>query len=296
MGHILHTRAFLSYHRDRFEDASLALRDERGRLVGVLPAAREGDDLVGSHPGATFGGIVHDGRLGGAAMVDAMALVAEHYAQRGFRRMRYAPVPHIYHRRPSEDDVYALFRLGAARVRCNLACTVDLAAGTRLSARRRRGMSKARREGVEVSEGSDLVEELWPVVERNLAERHGARPVHDVSEMRLLVDRFPDQIAVVLGRRGGEPVAGVVLFDAPRVSHAQYIASSPVGRDAAALDAVFGHCLTRAAERGMRFFDFGSSTHEGGHTLNASLYAFKAEFGGGGVAYEHFELDLNAAR
>src|SRR6476469_2912683 len=101
MGHMLHTRAFLSYHGDRFEDASLALHDERGRLVGVLPAAREAADLVGTHPGATFGGIVHDGSLGGAAMVDAMALVAEHYAQRGFRRMRYAPVPHIYHLRPS---------------------------------------------------------------------------------------------------------------------------------------------------------------------------------------------------
>src|SRR4051812_36482494 len=105
MGHMLHTRAFLGYHGERFEDASLALRDERGRLVGVLPAAREGDDLVGSHPGATFGGIVHDGGLAGAAMVDAMELVAEQYATRGFRRMRYAPVPHIYHRQPSEEDV-----------------------------------------------------------------------------------------------------------------------------------------------------------------------------------------------
>ena len=296
MGHMLHTRAFLSYHGDRFEDASLALRDERGRLVGVLPAARDGADLVASHPGATFGGIVHDGGLTGAAMVDAMALVAEHYATLGFRRMRYAPVPHIYHRQPSADDVYALFRLGARRVRCNLTCAVDVAADVQRSSRRRRGLSKALREGVEMVEGSELVEALWPVIERNLAERHGARPVHDASEMRLLVDRFADQIAVVLARRGGEPVAGVVLFDTPRVSHAQYIASSPVGRDVAALDAVFDHCLTRAAERGTRFFDFGSSTHEGGHSLNANLYRFKAEFGGGGVAYEHYELDLTGAR
>jgi hypothetical protein len=264
--------------------------------VGVLPAAREGDDLVGSHPGTTFGGIVHDGALTGATMVDAMELVVEEYAARGFRRMRYAPIPHIYHRQPSEDDVYALFRLGARRARCNLACAVDLAVEARRAARRRRGLSKARREGVEVIEGAELVEELWPVVERNLAERHGARPVHEASEMRLLVDRFPGEIAIVLARRGAEAVAGVVLFDTPRVSHAQYIASSPVGRDVAALDAVFDFCLARAAERGVRFFDFGSSTHEGGRTLNESLYRFKAEFGGGGVAYDHYELDLTAGR
>src|SRR3954466_2118849 len=295
IGHMLHTRAFLSYHGDRFEDASLALRDDRGRLVGVLPAARDGEDLVASHPGATFGGIVHAGVLTGPAMVDAMALVAEHYARRGFRHMRYAPVPHIYHRQPSEDDVYALFRLGARRVRCNLACAVDLATDVARSGRRRRGLAKAHREGVEVIEGEELVEDLWPVVERNLAERHGVRPVHSVEEMRLLVDRFPGEIAVALARRDGEAVAGVVLFDTPRVSHAQYIASIPLGREVAALDAVFEHCIARAAERGARFFDFGSSTDKGGSVMNDGLHRFKAEFGGGGVAYEHYELDLTTS-
>src|SRR6266480_2548747 len=94
MGTMLHTRAFLSYHGDRFEDASLALLDGRERLVGVLPAARGGEALVVSHPGATFAGIVHDGSLAGAAMLEAMGSVARHYASRGFDRLRYAPVPH----------------------------------------------------------------------------------------------------------------------------------------------------------------------------------------------------------
>ena len=30
--------------------------------------------------------------------------------------------------------------------------------------------------------------------------------------------------------------------------------------------------------------------------LNEGLYEFKAEFGGGGVAYEQYELDLTAGR
>jgi Acetyltransferase (GNAT) domain len=292
MGHMLHTRAFLSYHGDRFEDASLMLRDGRGRLVGVFPAARAGNALVASHPGATFGGIVHDGGLAGAAMLDAIGALMEHYGRLGYERLRYAPVPYIYHRQPSEDDVYALFRLGAERVRCNLACAVDLEAGVDRSARRRRGLSKARREGVEVVEGPELVEELWPVLETNLAERYDVRPVHEVEEMRLLVDRFPDEIAVLLGRHDGAAVAGVVLFDSLRVSHAQYIASSDAGRELRALDAVFDRVLTRAAERGARYFDFGTSSRDGGHLLNTGLYEFKASFGGGGVAYEHYELDL----
>jgi hypothetical protein len=292
MGTFLHTRAFLGYHGDRFDDASVVLRDDGGRLLGVLPAAGAGAGEVGSHPGATFGGIVHDGSLGGPAMIEALAAVADHYRSQGFERLRYAPVPHIYHRRPGGDDLYALFRLGAERVRCDLSCAVDLEDGPRLSSRRRRGLAKARRQGVEVAEGPELVEELWPVVEANLAERYDARPVHGVEEMRMLADLFPREIVVVIARLSGVPVAGAVLFENPRVSHAQYIASLAAGQEAGALDAVFDHCLTRAGDRGARYFDFGTSNREAGRVLNEGLHEFKAQFGGGGVAYEHYELDL----
>lgn len=292
MGTFLHTRAFLGHHGDRFEDASLVLRDDGERLLGVLPAAASGEGVVASHPGATFGGIVHDGSLGGPAMLEALATVKDHYRTRGFERLRYAPVPHIYHRLPCGDDLYGLFRLGAERVRCDLSCSVDLEDGPRLSSRRRRGLSKAHRLGVEVAQGPELVEELWTVVEANLAERHGARPLHSVEEMKLLIGLLPGEIEVVAARLRGEVVAGVVLFDSTRVSHAQYIASVPAGQEAGALDAVFDHCLAQAGERGARFFDFGTSNREGGRVLNDGLYEFKAQFGGGGVAYEHYELDL----
>jgi hypothetical protein len=298
MGTLLHTRRFLGYHGDRFEDASLTLRDDRDQLVGVLPAAIDrGDErLVVSHPGATFGGLVHDGSLAGPAMLDALAALARHYGDRGFDRFRYAAVPFIYHRQPSEDDLYALFRHGAERVRCDLSCAVDLEEGPpRRSSRRRRGLAKAEREGVEVAEGPELVDDLWPVVEANLGERHGARPVHSHGEMRDLLERFPDRIAVVVARHAGEPVAGVVLFDGPRVSHAQYIASSEAGNAVAALDAVFDHCLARAAGQGARYFDLGTSNRDEGRVLNDGLYGFKSQFGGGGVAYEHYELDLRTA-
>jgi hypothetical protein len=294
MGTILHTRAFLGYHGDRFEDASVLLRDGEGHLVGVVPAAVDpgGRHRVASHPGATFGGVVHGGSLRGAAMLEALATVCGHYRSHGFERLGYAPVPAIYHRQPGQDDLYALFRLGAERVRCDLSCAVDLDTGSRLSSRRRRGLAKARRAGVEVVEGPELVEELWPVIETNLRERHGARPVHTAAEMRALVDHFPSQIVVAIARLRDDPVAGVVVFESERVSKAQYIASVAEGTAVGALDAVFDHCLERSAGRGARFFDFGTSNREAGRVLNEGLYGFKSQFGGGGVAHEFYELDL----
>jgi hypothetical protein len=228
-------------------------------------------------------------------MIQALTAVARDLRGRGFERLGYAPVPWIYHRRPSADDLYALFRLGAERESCDLACAIDLAEPQSLSSRRKRGLAKARRAGLEVARGTDLIDELWPVVEENLAKRHGARPVHSAAEMRHLAELFPDEIVVAVARREGEPLAGVVLFLSPRVVHAQYIASTEAGNDAAALDLVFDDCIARARGRGARFFDFGTSNREQGRVLNDGLYEFKRQFGGGGVAYERYELDLTTA-
>jgi hypothetical protein len=58
---------------------------------------------------------------------------------------------------------------------------------------------------------------------------------------------------------------------------------------------VFDHCLARAREHGRRHFDLGTSNRNSGLVLNDGLYDFKAQFGGGGVAYEFYELDLRTA-
>jgi hypothetical protein len=290
----LHTRRFLGYHGGRFEDASLLVEDESGRLVGLLPAAVDPGEAsrVVSHPGVTFGGLVHDGALRGEAMIGALEEVARHYAGRGFRSLVYKAVPYIYQLAPSGDDLYALFRLGAARRRCDLSCAIDLAARPAPSARRRRGLKKAQKAGVEVAEGERHAAALWEVLAENLRRKYGASPVHTLDEIGLIHSLFPEAVSFVVALVGGEVVAGVVLFSGPRVVHVQYVASGEAGYDASALDAVFEECIRRAAERGARFFDFGTSNEDGGRRLNAGLYQFKSEFGGGGVAYESYELGL----
>jgi hypothetical protein len=293
MATFLHSRRFLSYHGDRFADQSLLLRDSRSRLIGVFPAAIDTDEgRVVSHPGITYGGVVHRGRVSGRAMTTAIAAIRDHYRRRGFRALRYKVVPSIYHQRPSADDVYALVNLGAQLYRCDLSCAIDLADRRERSERRRRGERKAVRHSVTVAEGSKDLDALWRILEENLAREHGVPPTHTVDEMRLLCSLFPDAISVITARLDAEVIAGVVLFETSRVLHAQYIASSLAGREVAALDAVLEHCIDRAAVSGTRFFDFGISTEEEGRVLNAGLYKFKSEFGGGGVVHEFFELEL----
>lgn len=294
MGTFLHTRNFLSYHGDRFQDQSLLIEDARNGIVGVFPAAREPTDpmTVSSHPGITYGGMVHRGELRGESMIRGLRLVADHFASAGYRKLRYKAVPHIYQCKPSQDDLYALFRLGAMRSRCELSCTIDLSATRSTSGRRRRGQSKARRAGVKVEIGSARFEDFWQVLSDNLLSRHGTAPVHSLDEILLLHRRFPDAIHLATGLLDGHVVAGVMLFDSAMVSHAQYIASSEEGRSLSALDLVFEDCIERAAILGKRYFDFGISNTDGGLSLNSGLHSYKCEFGGGGTVHELYEVAL----
>jgi hypothetical protein len=294
MGTLLHTRRFLSYHGDRFRDLSLALVDESERLLAIFPAAADpGDErCVVSHPGATYGGIVHDGRLRGGRMIEALETISGHYAGEGFDRLRYKAIPHIYHRVPAGDDLYALFRLGARLYRCDLSCSIPLGERRTPSDRRRRSLKKALKAGVEVSRGAGFISPLWRVLEDNLAREHGARPVHSEEEIRRLHAFFPDEIEFVVALVDGEVAAGAVLFVTPTVMHAQYIASTALGYQMSALDPVFESCIEDAGARGLRYFDFGTSNEREGRHLNEGLFQFKSEFGGGGVPHEYYELDL----
>lgn len=290
---LLHTRKFLSYHGDRFEDASLLIYEE-DRLLGVLPAARASQEahLVVSHPGATYGGIVHDGRLIGGKMIAAFEAVSAYYRQQqGFSTFLYKALPYGYALVPGQDDLYALFRLDAVRVRCDLTSCIDLSHQRPLSERRRRSLKKAQK-SVAVDDAPGSLPELWDVLTDNLARRHGARPVHTLEEITLLAGRFPDDIALRCARHEGRLVAGILLFLSRNVWHAQYIASSEEGYDLAALDAVFNTAIEDARNAGARYFSFGSSNEQSGRILNEGLYAFKSEFGGGGMAHEFYELTL----
>ena len=192
---------------------------------------------------------------------------------------------------PAQDDLYALFRLGAQRIRCDLSCTIDLTNRQPLSERRRRGLKKALKT-VTLSSDPALLDELWAVIAQNLLRKHDANPVHSLAELTLLKERFPQQITIHCALVDGHVEAGVVFFNSPSIWHAQYIAASEIAYNVSALDAVFDAAINKAQQADARYFDFGTSNEDGGKVLNDGLYRFKSEFGGGGVAHELWEIEI----
>lgn len=293
-GTFLHTRRFLSYHGGRFSDKSLIIEDEKKHIVGVFPAALnpEASDCVVSHPGITYGSIVHAGDLRGARMLEALEQICDFYRQTNITTLIYKAVPYIYHRVPASDDLYALFRLSAVRYRCDLSASINLYNRNKLSQRRIRSLSKAQKNKVFIDDLNEDCREFWSVLQDNLVRKHNMRPVHSLDEISFLHSMFPYNIQFVVGKLDGVVVAGVVLFKTQNVIHAQYIASSQRGQEVSALDAVFDRCINLSKLSGVHYFNFGVSTENSGQYLNDGLHQFKTEFGGGGVVHEFYKIAL----
>jgi Acetyltransferase (GNAT) domain len=293
-GTFLHTRRYLSCVAAGFADASLAIENAKGRLVGVVPAAVHASDptMVESHPVLPFGGIVHVGELIGEGMLAALEAVADRYYHDGWRTLRYKPVPHVYHRVPAADDLYALFRVQAVRSRCDVASVVDLVDRRPPSARRARSLRKAQRAGVEVTRGPEYVDALWSVIAGRLADKFDAEPLHDARALTRVQTLFGDRVECVVGLLEEDVVAGVLLFLMGVCDHAQYIAADDRGYRTAALDAVLSDCLAAGEQRGTRYFSLGNSTLYGGRVFNETLFAYKSGFGAGAVVHECYDLAL----
>ena len=149
----------------------------------------------------------------------------------------------------------------------------------------------AQRADVVVGE-SDQWEAYWQLLTDVLVERHEARPVHSIDEMRLLHSRFPDNIVLYTATVGDRLMAGVVVYYTETVAHSQYIAASVEGRDCHALTMLFEHLKGEAIARGCRYLDFGISTEEHGRVLNHGLVQQKSRLGGRATVTQVLALDI----
>lgn len=294
-GTFLHSRRYLSYHGSRFKDVSLLIYDAKNHLVGILPAAVSPLDSaeVVSHPGITYGGLLHNHHLQGAGILSSFEKILDQYRALGFKGFLYKAIPRVYHLIPSEDDLYALFRLGAERVRCDLSSAVDLKQRhAKISRSLRNSLKNARRNDIRVEYGMANLEGFWEVLSGKLSRRHGVSPVHTVEEMLELASKFPNKIELAVGFYNSKVVAGTVLFKTRLSTHAQYGACNEEGSETGALDYVIENCITNALNENKRYFNFGISNEQEGTILNEGLHQFKMKFGGGGIVHEFYRIKL----
>jgi len=211
--------------------------------------------------------------------------------QQGIRRVVYKPAPWIYHTMPAEEDLYAIVEACQARLTGRkVSAAVALGNPAKWQRDRRYAANKAERNGL-ATEWSNDWPTFWQMLERHLAEKYDAHPVHTLQEMQLLASRFPENIRLYAARLAGEMVGGTVVYLTREVAHTQYIASTEEGRRAHAIDLIFRRLMSDELPNA-RYFDFGTSMNPDGHSLCQSLIYQKEGFGGRAVCYDTYEWEL----
>lgn len=286
-GLFMFERDFMDYHSDRFHDHSLMLIDDAEKLLAVLPANVKGDTLY-SHQGLTFGSFVTNTAMRTSTMLDAFSMLKTHMIENGLKALIYKAIPHIYHRQPAQEDLYALYRMNAQLIRVDVTTTVNMKDRISFSDLRKRGAKKATKAGVVFAESRDY-SAYMALLGQTLAERHEAKPVHSADEINLLASRFPERIRLFVATKDAEMLAGTIVFEYDQLVHAQYIAASSAGRELGALDLVFVELIENVFKNKL-YFDFGISTEDAGRTLNSGLINQKEGFGGRAVCHQFYEM------
>ncbi|MFV8379717.1 GNAT family N-acetyltransferase [Flavobacterium sp. LB3R33] len=281
-------RDFMEYHKDRFEDFSLMVFEDK-KLVAVLPANKVGA-IVYSHQGLTYGGLVCNEQSKLTTVINAFRSVLLFLNENKVEKLHVKTIPSIYHTKPSEEIQYALFLAEAKLVRRDSLSVIDLSQKNNFSKIRKRGIQKGILSGLIIKE-EEVFESFWnEILIPNLNERHDAEPVHSIAEMNLLKNNFPQNIRQFNVYFNDKIVAGTTVFESETVAHCQYISKYEQDENLGSLDFLY-HFLITEVFADKRFFDFGISNEDQGRKLNEGLSYWKESFGASAIVHDFYEVE-----
>ncbi|MFC6876156.1 GNAT family N-acetyltransferase [Flavobacterium myungsuense] len=281
-------RSFMEYHSHKFVDFSLMIY-RKGKLDAVIPGNIE-NNIFYSHQGLTYGGLITSLHSKTIDVINYFNSINIFLKKNGLKQVIYKSIPYIYHKLPSQEDVYALFRLNSQKIGCNISSTIYQNNKLPFTELRKRGFKKAKVNNVEIIKTTNF-SDFWTVLEDNLIANHEVKPVHTINEITFLHEKFPHNIVGYTCMLDSKVIAGCVLFIMKNVVHVQYISANEKGKEIGALDLLFENLINEKYNH-KDFFDFGQSTEQMGAVLNENLIFQKEGFGARGVCYDTYIYDI----
>lgn len=286
-GTFLFYRNYLDYHKDRFVDHSLII-SKNNKIIGLFPA-NEKENEIFSHGGLTFGSLIMDYDIRANEVLEIFEKIRNYFKDRGYTKIIYKAIPAIYHKYFAEEDLYALFRLGAKLFRRDISSVIKIKSKIKFSESKKQAVTKCEKKNIQVVESSDL-EEYWELL-TDVLSKFNTTPVHSLEEINNLKSLFPDNIRLFEAREDNLLLAGIIIYDFGNVVHTQYMANSQEGRKIGALDYI-NHTLINEVFSDKEYYSFGISTENQGYILNEGLIQQKEMMGARGIAIDFYSIDL----
>jgi hypothetical protein len=288
--HFMFCRDYMDYHSDRFKDYSLIFENEKGNAVALLPANLKSDNILVSHQGLTFGGLVLNEKCSASDTLKLFEIMKSFLSEKGIKNLFYKCMPYIYSQQPAEEDLYALFINKARLVRRDISSTIFLDNPGSYSKGRKWTVNKSKKADLTFERSSEWAA-FWNILKQALVRQHQVKPVHTLEEITRLAEKFPENIKLFVCRKSDKILSGTVIYENKHVVHTQYMANSEEGREIGALDLVIDKLIKEIYSHKW-YFDFGNSNENDGLYLNTGLIAQKEGFGARAVVHDFYEMEI----
>jgi len=220
------SRTFMDYHADRFTDYSLMVYED-DKLVALVPAnLHNTQDTITSHNGLTYGGIAVANDIRSIKTIEYMYNIMLFLHNSGIEIFNLKQIPAFYNQIQGDEVDYALFLMNATLYRMDFASAINLHHKLEYQERRKRSIKKATKLNVEIKGSVDCVNFWNEILEPNLMNRFGVKPVHSLEEMTSLMEKNSPSIKQFNAYLDGKIMAGATIFETQLVAHAQYISAS----------------------------------------------------------------------
>ena len=288
-GTIFQKQAFLKYHINRkFVDGSLVIKN-KSTIVAVVPAAIK-KNILYSHPGSSYGGIVLSHSLDFKMIHDILKVIDEYCIAQKYKALFLINSPSIYQKKSDQSLDYLLQWNGFKQTELYISHAVDMSKTSDilslLTKRKRRYINNNQELNSLTFEEEAYLDEFYDILIAS-KKKYNTTPTHSLDELIKLKDMFPQQIKLLVTRNENKIIGGsLIFFTNDNVALVFYNTILEQYRESQIAMLQLYKCMEIAKKYNLHWIDFGvSHTPEEENPLapKFSLIHFKEQFNAKGV-------------
>lgn len=287
-GTFLLKRDFMEYHSDRYNDNSLIFLDDDKKIVALLPANLKNDLLI-SHEGLSYGGLIYGNKQKTCDILKCFEVLIAYLKHKNIKKFIYKRIPQIYHKIPSDEDLYSLFSINATLYRRDIGYVIDNENIIKISRNKKTRYRKNFNDDYEIKITSDY--NLFYEIGTEALARFNVKPVHNSLEIEKLISTFKNNIKLYGVYFKNEMHAVCLVFETSKVLHVQSMYANKFAKKNNFIDFMYLWLIDNFSKK-FKYISFGISTENNGKTLNEGLAKQKESFGSRAICYDFYELNL----
>jgi len=269
---ILFYRDFINYHQDRYDDFSLLIFKDN-KLLSILPANIDANNMMHSHQGLSYGGLLFSTNTSFSFRVEQFSVLLHFLYKKNIQKLFIKGMPHCYANDSSDKLIFHW--LEAKTYRTDIYSYLPKGAYEKPNRNRLRHLENAKKQDIEIRRGKQFGEFWEKVLSPNLKDRFAVTPVHTLTEIEHLSEKFINEIILFGAYQNDVLRAGAVVFIHRDVVHVQYSAGDKNRADGS-LDLLIDHIIKKYNTD--KVFSFGTSSENQGKQLNGGLLYWKESF------------------